>query len=171
MERIQRIRKRADKLNDRGFSLIELIIVTAIMAVLVGVVGAQIIPYLENTRVGKDEQILSAYVTAGMSAYSFHADSAPNTGEMEVVITPGSSGGSDVYTCSEAQDIADEMKVLMGSNGTAVTAPSDTFYSKIYKRTAKIVLVYDFDHSTITAKVYDASDIQISGANPLSGHL
>lgn len=171
MKVIQKKRKKADILDDRGFSLIELIIVTAIMAVLVGVVGAQIIPYLENTRVGKDEQIISAYITAGMSAYSFHPDSAPNTGEMQVIITPGSGGGSDVYTCSEAQDIADEMKALMGSNGTAVTAPTGTFYSKIYKRTARIVLVYDFDHSTITAKVYDESGIQISGANPLSGHL
>ncbi|MBQ6094530.1 MAG: prepilin-type N-terminal cleavage/methylation domain-containing protein, partial [Lachnospiraceae bacterium] len=36
------------KLNNKGFSLVELIIVIAIMAILVGVVGTQVIPYLEN---------------------------------------------------------------------------------------------------------------------------
>ena len=38
------------KLNEKGFSLVELIIVIAIMAVLVGVVGTQVIPYMESSR-------------------------------------------------------------------------------------------------------------------------
>ena len=40
------------KLNNKGFSLVELIIVIAIMAILVGVVGTQVIPYLERSRNG-----------------------------------------------------------------------------------------------------------------------
>lgn len=39
-----------------GFSLIELIIVIAIMAILIGVVALAVIPYLEKSRVGKDQQ-------------------------------------------------------------------------------------------------------------------
>ena len=58
------------KLNNKGFSLVELIIVIAIMAILVGVVGTQVIPYLENSRKAKDIQVLSAWNTAAMSAYS-----------------------------------------------------------------------------------------------------
>ncbi len=58
------------KLNNKGFSLVELIIVIAIMAILVGVVGTQVIPYLENSRKAKDQQVLSAWNTAAMSAYS-----------------------------------------------------------------------------------------------------
>ncbi len=38
------------KLNDEGFSLVELIIVMAIMAVLVGVLAPQYIKYLEKTK-------------------------------------------------------------------------------------------------------------------------
>ena len=56
------------KLNNKGFSLVELIIVIAIMAILVGVVGTQVIPYLENSRKAKDQQILSAWNTAAVSA-------------------------------------------------------------------------------------------------------
>ena len=45
--------------SNKGFSLVELIIVIAIMAILVGVVGTQVIPYLENSRKAKDQQILT----------------------------------------------------------------------------------------------------------------
>ena len=61
------------KLNNKGFSLVELIIVIAIMAILVGVVGTQVIPYLENSRKAKDQQIISGWNTAGVSAYSMEA--------------------------------------------------------------------------------------------------
>jgi prepilin-type N-terminal cleavage/methylation domain-containing protein len=61
------------KLNNKGFSLVELIIVIAIMAILVGVVGTQVIPYLEKSRKAKDIQILSGWNTAAVSAYSSEA--------------------------------------------------------------------------------------------------
>lgn len=155
-----------------GFSIVELIIVVAIMAVLVGVVGAQVIPYLENSRIAKDEQILSGYVTAGMSAYSFHAESAPTEGEMKVIITRGAGGGgTDVYTCSEAQDIADELQFLIGNNRTAVTAPENTFSSKNYKKIARIEVIYDFDTATISVEVFDNSNVRIATSNPISGRL
>ena len=68
------------KLNNKGFSLVELIIVIAIMAILVGVVGTQVIPYLENSRKAKDIQILSAWNTAAVSAYSTEAGQLDSTG-------------------------------------------------------------------------------------------
>ena len=47
--------------NDKkGFSLVELIIVMAIMAILVGVVASQVLPYMEKSRQSKDQQILSS---------------------------------------------------------------------------------------------------------------
>ncbi|MCR5587482.1 MAG: type II secretion system GspH family protein, partial [Lachnospiraceae bacterium] len=46
--------------NKKGFSLVELIIVIAIMAILVGVVASQVIPYMEKSRKGKDQQQLSS---------------------------------------------------------------------------------------------------------------
>ena len=67
------------KLNNKGFSLVELIIVIAIMAILVGVVGTQVIPYLENSRKAKDVQILSAWNTAAVSAYSTEAGNLDST--------------------------------------------------------------------------------------------
>lgn len=42
------------KMNNKGFSLVELIIVIAIMAVLMGVLAPQFIKYVESSRVQKD---------------------------------------------------------------------------------------------------------------------
>ena len=40
--------KNTKKLDNKGFSLIELIIVIAIMAILIGIVGTQVVPYIEK---------------------------------------------------------------------------------------------------------------------------
>lgn len=44
------------KMNNKGFSLVELIVVIAIMAVLVGVLAPQFIKYVENSRQSTDMQ-------------------------------------------------------------------------------------------------------------------
>ena len=44
----------ANSLNKKGFTLIELIIVIAIMAVLVSLLAPNVIKYLEQSKVGKD---------------------------------------------------------------------------------------------------------------------
>lgn len=55
--------------NDKkGFSLVELIIVMAIMAILVGVVASQVIPYMEKSRQSKDQQQISNLATSMVSA-------------------------------------------------------------------------------------------------------
>ena len=61
------------KEDNKGFSLVELIIVIAIMAILVGVVGTQVIPYIEKSRKAKDIQVLSGLCTDAMTAYSSNA--------------------------------------------------------------------------------------------------
>lgn len=55
------MRKRFCKEN-QGFSLVELIIVIAIMAVLVGVVAVQVIPYMEKSREARDISTLDTYL-------------------------------------------------------------------------------------------------------------
>lgn len=51
-----------------GFSLIELIIVIAIMAILIGVIALAVIPYINSSRESKDKQALSSVYSAVRTA-------------------------------------------------------------------------------------------------------
>lgn len=50
--------------NNKGFSLVELIIVIAIMAILVGVIAPQLIKYIEKANVSADMQLLDSVYNA-----------------------------------------------------------------------------------------------------------
>ncbi len=64
-----------------GFSLIELIIVIAIMAILIGVVALVVLPYLESSRESTDRAALNEVATAFKSAASDpkYANNVPST--------------------------------------------------------------------------------------------
>lgn len=55
--------------NNKGFSLVELIIVIAIMAILVGVMAPQLIKYIEKTNVSADVQVCDTVRQAIQTAY------------------------------------------------------------------------------------------------------
>lgn len=141
--------------DDRGFSLVELIIVIAIMAILVGVVGTQVIPYMNNSKRAKDVQILSAYATAGVAAYASHADDAPDSGTMTVVVE--TDGTSDSFTAfpATAQSIADEMKHFIGKK--YVTDATSCFSSKEYVKTEIITITFDFDSGEVSVVANDGT--------------
>ena len=155
--------------NNEGFSLVELIIVIAIMAVLVGVVGTQVIPYMENSKQAKDIQILSSYATAGVMAYASHPEKAPASGLMTIEIT--TSGTADIFTCdiSDAQEIADELKNLCGRD--CVSEVNATFQSKMFRKISKLQVIYDFDNHTISVLAIDSGDVVINGDNNIYGRL
>lgn len=56
--------------NNKGFSLVELIIVIAIMAILVGVIAPQLIKYIEKSRQSADIQLCDTVKTAIVTATS-----------------------------------------------------------------------------------------------------
>lgn len=71
------------EMNNKGFSLVELIIVIAIMAVLVGVLAPQYLKYVSNSKVSTD------ITNAGNLNTAFSAAIADGT-----ITTMGSQGGA-----------------------------------------------------------------------------
>ena len=96
MELLQNMKAKNEKKDNKGFSLVELIIVIAIMAILVGIVGTQVLPYIDKSRHAKDVQVLSGLCTDATAAYS---SAASELTESVYTITIDSkvsvSGGSD----------------------------------------------------------------------------
>ncbi len=75
------------KLNNKGFSLVELIIVIAIMAVLVGVLAPQYLKYVEKSRVSSDRDNVDAIVSA-LQVYAVDPDATSTfTNGQKVEIT------------------------------------------------------------------------------------
>ncbi len=60
--------RRERKIDNKGFSLVELIIVIAIMAILIGVMSPQLMKYVERARQSKDTQAVDTIHTAVVTA-------------------------------------------------------------------------------------------------------
>lgn len=105
MEMLQNMKAKNEKKDNKGFSLVELIIVVAIMAILVGIVGTQVLPYIDKSRHAKDVQVLSGLCTDATAAYSSTA-SILTESEYTITIsdTVSVSGGSDTEGATKLKD-------------------------------------------------------------------
>lgn len=101
MEMLQNMKAKNEKKDNKGFSLVELIIVIAIMAILVGIVGTQVLPYINKSREAKDLQIINSFGTAATTAYSSNAETV--TGNTTVTINDSAVNSTDALT----KDIVD----------------------------------------------------------------
>ena len=93
------------RLDEKGFSLIELIIVIAIMAVLIGVLAPQFVKYIERANKARDMhtagEIASAYQTAvanNPEVYQlFDEWSDPKHGNLQTNVTATVNGVTETY--------------------------------------------------------------------------
>lgn len=82
--------KKQKSIGNKGFSLVELIIVIAIMAILIGVMAPQLMKYVERSRVSADTQVADTVRTAIMTAMldpTVDDGSTPTAGGAEANIT------------------------------------------------------------------------------------
>jgi type IV pilus assembly protein PilA len=147
------------KLNNKGFSLVELIIVIAIMAILVGVVGTQVIPYLEKSRQSKDMQIFSAWNTAAMSAYSMNTDCVDGNTTVEITIN-GTNVSVTAPNDGSADPILTTFKELTGLNLNAAWGGTKFSSKKATDGTlTSVVIRIDTATTEVTTTMNGATDV------------
>lgn len=84
------------KTNNKGFSLVELIIVVAIMAILIGVLAPQYIKYVEKSRISADENIADSLLTAVQSALADEDYESTLVGGEKVTLSYVAAGSNGV---------------------------------------------------------------------------
>jgi len=105
--------------NNKGFSLVELIIVIAIMAILVGVMAPQLIKYIEKTNVSSDTQLcdtVKSAVTTAVMDPSVLNDTASKTAL--------SSTGTwiNVSTITGSSEFALAVQETLGMDSTSIAS-------------------------------------------------
>lgn len=118
--------------NNKGFSLVELIVVIAIMAVLVGVLAPQLIKYVEKSREATDIQTCDNIATA-LKTYYADEEVAASATATTVTVTLGKT---------ELGTVADTAVKDAGLTKAKIKGTKWT--------SDKITIVYDKADGTIT---------------------
>ena len=138
-----------NKINNKGFSLVELIIVIAIMAILVGIVGTQVLPYIDKAKEAKDIQIVSGYCTDATTAFVGCTEQLDSTKTYTITATKGASG----WTVDAKDDTGASSTVLRNAfvEMNEITTNPPNLQSKEGKKINKITIVCR--HGTLAAKL------------------
>lgn len=138
------------KLNNKGFSLVELIVVIAIMAVLIGLLAPQFIKYIDRSKFSTDIKNGQEIATVIQTLIAEGKITENNTGEVF-------SGTGKAFTAAKANNLLTEAP-------TSKSSPGSGFFVS-YKKDGTEVKVYVGGSADATKLVYpDLGSAMANGA-------
>lgn len=143
------------KKNNKGFSLVELIVVIAIMAVLMVVLAPAMLRYVEKTRVQKDESAVSEVANAAELALADESVYKNAKGAETITVTVmdedtiTAKAGSEAFT-----DLQTEVQSTVGEKIDFVSKK----YNKKASAGAVITIKFDPDRQAYVLNKIDWTD-------------
>ena len=134
---------------NKGFSLVELIIVVAIMAVLIGVLAPQYLKYVERSRVSTDKQNVDAVISA-LQIYAVDNEIA-TADQVKDGATISLTTTDTAVSTTNATDNAD--KALANAGITSIGLKSNTWNSNA----GTITLTVDITNGVLTVTADDST--------------
>ena len=126
---------RREKMNNKGFSLVELIIVIAIMAILAAALAPQLMKYIEKSRVSTDASTctsIESCVNAALAnedIYKEVADKA-KSGSFVINVTEGPAIDKETEVPKLSQELKDTLKTVKAPKQTGMTKYEVTINGK-----------------------------------------
>lgn len=108
--------------NNKGFSLVELIVVIAIMAVLVGVLAPQLMKYVEKSREATDIQNCDS-IASSLKAY--YSDKEDQTDDVTINVTSNGVSETDNPAVKDAGMVKTKLKGKNWTNIAITYKPAD----------------------------------------------
>lgn len=146
--------KNQKTLTNKGFSLVELIIVVAIMAVLIGVLAPQYLRYVEKSRLQKDNTSMSEFANVlKMSAAEEAIVTALSTAQTFSFDTNGKlvTTGVDTDLLNEIKLTIDPDEIKLSSNTYKGAYPTITLEVDATTKIIKVTAVGWKDSQTADA--------------------
>lgn len=142
------------KKDNKGFSLVELIVVVAIMAVLMVVVTPALLRYVEKTRLQRDNSAIAEVANAAKIACASEGINKEVAGVEDGVTVTLVDASGDISCSGSATKLQAELRAAMGK----ITLSSNT-----YEKNTTPTLVVEVNEDmavTVTGKniILDVSD-------------
>ena len=140
------------EMNNKGFSLVELIIVIAIMVILVAVLAPQYLKYVEKSRISTDTQTTVEFINALQVVASDPDIELTAADPTKYYVQNGTTAGSkDITVSADLQELL-IANAIMTSDSFDGTLSTSKYQSTAYSgKLIKLELVYnwvdDADHS------------------------
>lgn len=160
--------------NNKGFSLVELIIVIAIMAILVGVMAPQLIKYVEKTNAANDVQVCDSIRSAIQTAMldptvvMDQTYQVPQSGKFSA-LTGGSKFDDTLKDILGVKDFKEMSNQLKSSNAGGKLTGQDVIEVQIVNDNTVIVYIIDSDSTGEKCKKGGPNSIYSGVLRPTTG--
>lgn len=155
------------KMNDKGFSLVELIIVVAIMAVLIALLAPQYLKFVERSKKSADRDTVDQIIRTVQTDYA-DPESSYNVDGASITISTGSDGAT-ITEATVGTDGTTDLEAVLNAAGldkADIKLKSSQWVDASGATVSSVKITFSYANDTVKADVsaaYDSSDTSITG--------